>query len=168
VKEGEYPAEKLVIDIIGEEKSRWTVIGYIGEAGARVPMKRVGREVFLKQSDTLHTFEDKLVKPGHYKFPFTLTIPDWVPSSLVYCGDFKSKVRVFYTIKVSIADCTVAQAGATLMPSIKGKRRVLVSQPKCDHIDNFTVDVGHKIKWFGVFNEGEAEAHATFLHNVFN
>jgi len=47
IRETAYPTDKITLKIMGEEKARWTITGFVGEAGARVPMKRNGREVFL-------------------------------------------------------------------------------------------------------------------------
>mmetsp|Transcript_1211 Transcript_1211/g.747 ORF Transcript_1211/g.747 Transcript_1211/m.747 type:complete len:117 (-) Transcript_1211:746-1096(-) len=116
-------------------------------------MKRNGREIFLKHEEVVASFEDKKLAPGHHNFPFKFTIPDWVPSSFIYCGEQKSKIRIYYTVKAFVKPVGAElkneeeQKGEELkkmeVPSLKGKRRILVAQPKNEIVLNHNVDVGH-------------------------
>lgn len=75
----------------------------------------------------IHHFEGDTVKPGGYSYPFKIQLPNWIPSSFVYCGEEASKIRIFYTLKAKIEDCRTYSGKDKPLPSLKFKRRLNVA-----------------------------------------
>jgi hypothetical protein len=72
-----------------------------------VPSLHKARNVFLDMQENLHTFTNGLITPGQYQFPFTIYLPDWLPSSFLYFGKLNCVLKVEYKIKVNIKGTNV-------------------------------------------------------------
>ncbi len=83
-----------------------------------------------------------------------------MPSSFIYSGKSASKLSIAYTIKVKMEDCQTNKP--VLLPSLVGKRRLIVSQQATEHMTNIQLDSSQVIKQLGLIEQGRAEAHVTF------
>ncbi len=84
----------------------------------------------------------------------------------MYSGSGASKLSVFYTIRARVDDNNTS--GTQFLPSIRGKRRMLVSQQACEHITNVSIHSGDVIKSMGVIDKGASAAHVTFEKSFYS
>jgi hypothetical protein len=88
-----------------------------------------------------------------------------VPSSFVYSGKIAPKLSILYTIRVRMDDAQINKK--EVLPSILGKRRLIVSQEATEHMTNISLDSSQMIKQLGLIEKGRAEAHVTFDKSFF-
>lgn len=125
IKNMAYSATQLCLCVEGVEKTRWAHEAKF-EKDKEGSKKHHGYNVFFNLKDSLATFKDNRLEPGFYSFPFSFVLPNWVPSSFIYSGAKAPKLSILYTIKAKISDAEINKS--TLLPTIRGKRRLLVSQ----------------------------------------
>jgi hypothetical protein len=124
IKNLAYPTNEIVLSLTGVEKTRWTHEAKV-EGKEWEEKKPFGVNVFLEVRQVLRKLEDNYLHPGFYAFPFSVMLPEWIPSSFLYSGDKAKKLSILYTIKVRMEDIQTNKAKT--LPALRGKRRLLVS-----------------------------------------
>lgn len=105
----------------------------------------------------IHRFEDEVVLPGQYTFPFRAKIPELCPSSCYFTGAIDSKASVFYTASAIL----VPHPSVKVRPMMYTKPFLITQAPYetlSDHQSSSTAD----IKGFMLFfSKGKATVTTT-------
>ncbi len=73
--------EGIQLEIIGKEKTKWIMPDK--KEGNSFTKICGGHNKFFHISHSIHKFENKLALQGQYSFPFTMTLPEWLPQSFL-------------------------------------------------------------------------------------
>ena len=91
-----FKAAELRLTFKGVEKATWNSYEEI-----KKPAKTFGKQVvaskanhqFIKFETTIHTFEKQTSPVGQREYPFTVKLPEWLPSSFLLQSDFTKHGR---------------------------------------------------------------------------
>ena len=95
-----FPSRQLQLLVIGQEKTKWKKKQKDGKEQYKKKHKGNNRFLFLHQN--LHIFDNGMIPPGQYSFPFQVLLPNWIPSSYMFVGKNKAEMKVTYKIKSMI------------------------------------------------------------------
>jgi len=95
--------------MIGKERVKWDKIVQKIETDIKNEVTDVNRKdknVFLYLNECLFKFQGDVVTPGEYSIPFSIALPEWLPSSFLYFGPNKANLQVSYKLRVSLVGPT--------------------------------------------------------------
>lgn len=52
----------------------------------------------------LQEYKTGVAEPGQYTFPFSFQIPQWLPSSFLSYGEWKSKMQITYSLRTIMSE----------------------------------------------------------------
>ncbi|CAI2371263.1 unnamed protein product [Moneuplotes crassus] len=92
-----YPVKALDIGIKGKEKIRWDRRRTTTDTFETERVWKSDEPIF--KIFEIYQFEDAVALPGQYTIPFSILIPNGLPSSVYYSGRSNSKAVIDYSIK---------------------------------------------------------------------
>lgn len=91
-------------------------------------------------------------RPGQYSFPFSVTIPDWIPASMLYTGKRKTKCHIRYRLRAVIEPPNLDSAKDEKKVFFGAKQPIYVTRPyKIPDAASLEPVVEHKIETIGGF-----------------
>ena len=108
-QQGQFRCKELRLTFYGKEKA-----SYIIPSALKVPKSNPGQvheesramHNLLKFSNTVHLFDKSISLPGQYEYPFSIVLPDWLPSSFILQSDLtkfgRRDLRLQYRLKAEM------------------------------------------------------------------
>jgi len=68
-------------------------------------------------------------RPGQYSYPFSVTIPDWIPASMLFTGKRKTKMHIRYRLRAEMVPPDVESAKEEKKLFYGAKQPIYVTRP---------------------------------------
>ncbi|CDW80504.1 UNKNOWN [Stylonychia lemnae] len=160
-----FAGKALKVEILGYEKTKWVTREQRGEHSHKETHK--GRHEFLQIHYNIATFEDGIVQPGQYSFPFVYNLPEWLPSNVVYISDKSSRFWINYKLKATLEQNFEDQNKAPLKPFMSRRKLYIHKKPEQPHF-NKELKLEKNIKTFYFIKQGLSKVDLVFEKDTFS